>query len=84
MSAECRSCHAAITWTTNTKSGKRMPIDPVPVANGNIVLTTGNDGPRATVLTKAELEKRHQLPGGPGDLYVSHHATCPQRDTWRR
>lgn len=77
--SKCRSCRAPIIWTTSTDSGKRLPVDAAPVPSGNIVLTTGNDGPRSRVLGGAELRSR-----GAGSLYVAHFTTCPEADTWRK
>lgn len=76
----CRSCDAPITWTTNVVTGKRMPVDPEPVEHGNIVLTSGNNGPESRVLTKDELAKRPTKRG----LYLSHFATCPSAAQHRR
>lgn len=79
MSA-CRSCDAEIVWTTDVDSGKRAPIDASPVEKGNIILTSGNNGPESRVLTKAQLAARPTT----GGLYVSHFVTCPQRGEWRK
>lgn len=76
----CKTCHLAITWTTNVTTGKRMPVDPTPTEAGNIILLAGNDGPESRVLTKAELAARPTRSG----LYVSHFATCPQAAAHRR
>lgn len=79
MSA-CRSCSRPITWATNTKTGKPMPIDPEPVVGGNVVLT--GEGPhQAEVVGKAEVERRRGLGLR---LHVSHFTTCPQAGDWRR
>lgn len=76
----CQSCQAPITWTTNVVSGKRMPVNPTPTPDGNVVLTSGNDGPEARVLTRAELASRPTKTG----LYKSHFATCPEGPAWRK
>ena len=60
--ATCRTCGAAVTWVL-TASGKRMPVDPIPIAGGNIELT----GEVATYVKPDSDTKR----------YVSHFATCP-------
>jgi hypothetical protein len=78
----CRSCRRPILWA-RTPAGRRIPIDPIPVAEGNIVLVdthpaTGHDRYQARILTAGE-----QPP--PGTLrYVSHFATCPDASTHRR
>lgn len=78
--SRCTSCHQHITWTTNVKTGKRMPVDAEPVEHGNIVLTSGNDGPESRVLTRDELAKRPTRSG----LYISHFSTCPAAAQHRR
>lgn len=42
--AECRSCNREIEWVVVEKSGKKMPIDAQPVADGNIVKLGSQDG----------------------------------------
>lgn len=42
--AECNSCGAPIRWVVVAKSGKKMPLDRDPVANGNIVMLATKDG----------------------------------------
>ena len=64
----CTGCGAAIRWTL-TASGKRMPVDAKP--EKRIVLDDvrlGDDPPTARVV----------------DTYVSHFATCPDRDRFRK
>lgn len=79
--ATCRSCRAAIIWTTNVASGKRMPVNAEPdEQRGNVVLVSGNDGPEARVLTAAELAARVSRRG----LHLSHFATCSEAARWRR
>ncbi len=52
----CKSCRAEVLWVVTTR-GKLMPVDPLPVGDGNIVLplhsTTG--GNTVVVLTANEL-----------------------------
>lgn len=76
----CRSCGAPIVWGF-TKNSKRMPVDAAPVVGGNIVLTSGNDGPSIMVLGQQEAERRA---GESEALYTSHFKTCPQAATHRR
>jgi hypothetical protein len=58
--AVCKSCGAPIEWA-HTKNGKRIPLDPGTVENGNI--TVADDG------------IAYIWPAGEGDR-VSHFATC--------
>jgi len=67
MSA-CRSCKQPILWG-KTVNGKAMPIDPEPVAGGNVELVDG----RANVVTPEPDVAR----------YVSHFTTCYAADNWR-
>ncbi len=64
----CRSCGARIVWA-KTSTGKAIPVDADPVEHGNIVLSSGG---------VAEVG-----PAGSG-THVSHFATCPERDEWRK
>jgi hypothetical protein len=74
----CRSCGAEILWAI-TVTNSRMPVDPTPVPDGNVVLTRIDGGtPVATVLAPGEM----LLDSPP--LYVSHFVTCPQADQWRK
>lgn len=59
--ALCKSCGATIYWG-RTKSGAHMPIDPLPVANGNIE----RDGEMLAVVRPDKFTAR----------YVSHYVTC--------
>jgi hypothetical protein len=79
--ARCRSCNGAVIWTTNVQTGKRMPVNPTPRLGGNVVLTSGNDGPEARVLPPSEVKARQERGI---ELHVSHFATCPQAGSWRK
>lgn len=76
----CSSCGAPVIWAETEH--KRMPVDAEPVEGGNVTLFLSTDGRvLATVgngvqwdLFAEELEGR----------YVSHFATCPDADRWRR
>ena len=61
-------------WATSD-TGKKAPLDPEPRSDGNIVFEGDPSDRRIKYLEK----------GNPytGDRYVSHFATCPQRDSWR-
>jgi len=75
----CRSCNQRIRWAVTVK-GRRMPIDPVPVPDGNIELEE-----REVFLTPLAIV-RVNIPTGepvPPVLYKSHFATCPQAGKWR-
>lgn len=80
MSA-CRSCGADVLWCV-TPAGQRMPVDPVPVDGGNVILGQGQGGsPLATVVGK---KVQPGLFGDDSPRYTSHFATCPNADSHRR
>lgn len=64
----CRSCGAPIAWA-KTPTGRSMPVDFAPVANGNVVLFDGPDGLLAVVAyaSAAPGKPRHQ----------AHFVSCP-------
>ena len=66
----CKSCRQLVCWVVMAKSGRRMPIDPTPAANGNLVLD--NQG-MAHVDSQAGRAK-----------FISHFATCPNSQQHRR
>jgi hypothetical protein len=60
-----------------TEKGKRIPLDPEPVVDGNIRL----NGTRCHTLTELELSAANQ----DGELlYKSHFATCPDAAKHRK
>ena len=71
MTTTCQSCGAEIVWAV-TMGGKPTPCDAktvkVQVWTGRIVETV--HGPSQQVEVKT--------------AYVSHFASCPQRDKWRK
>lgn len=83
--SQCQTCGAEIEWA-RTEEGHSIPLDKVPVADGNIDLVLDKGRWTARVLKKAQLEKLRAgaLPGLMPKLYRSHFATCPQSDYWRR
>jgi len=80
--SKCNSCGADIIWAVS-REGNRMPINPDPVVNGNVILTerSGNQPPIATVLKKSQQD---DLLLALEPRYVSHFATCPQSKQWRK
>lgn len=75
-SRPCRSCGKQVLWV-RTKAGELMPLDPEPNPNGNIILL---DGVAITKGSGGLFEP--SMPEGPA--YLSHFATCPHADQWRR
>lgn len=69
---KCKGCKGSVLWVT-MPSGKPMPLEPEPIAGGNIVLE--EDGPR--VLSADEIS--------PGRVaFVSHFVSCPFADELRK
>jgi hypothetical protein len=70
MAARCRSCAKTVLWVT-TENGKKMPAEES--ENGNLLLENDLLGdPVARVVDPGE------------GTHVSHFATCPQAEGWRR
>lgn len=72
--SRCRSCDAPVLWA-RTVTGKLIPLDTEPSDGGNLVLDDG----RALIYDHTTSNEMFAPP-----LYVSHFATCPQADRWRR
>jgi len=68
----CRSCSAPIIWAESHTTGKPIPLDAAPRADGNLSLVKGVA--RAYDLEDASLHR---------ERFASHFATCPDADTWR-
>jgi hypothetical protein len=87
MSAKraCRSCGAAIIWV-KTETGKAIPLDAEPTEGGNIIINVLGGGIEvAHVETVTETKARFDCPIPAGRVaFVSHFATCPQANTWRK
>jgi hypothetical protein len=65
---KCRSCGASITWAEMVSSGKRMPFD------GEIV----------AVKTEQPGIGERQIEHVDTTVNLSHFATCPDSEKWRR
>lgn len=73
--SKCRSCQQEVLWVL-TINRKKMPVDPEPVADGNLILIdpiAPGDIPMA--VNKAN-------PDVPG--WTSHFATCPDAAEHRK
>lgn len=77
--SKCRSCGALVLWVKMAPSCRWTPLDPVPSATGNIERKRGKVSDRWYGRVVPESERHNH-----GPLYVSHFATCPQADNWRR
>lgn len=72
----CRSCGAPMIWTV-TSSGRRMPVDAEPSSLGTFALEEEGDLVLAVLVPNAAQDTS-------GQLHMSHFATCPQADDWRK
>ncbi len=73
--SQCRACSAPMLWCVWPSSGKKMPVDAAPVADGNIVITIhGGTGGELRCEKYRENEPTHQN----RNRYTSHFATCPE------
>ena len=82
----CRSCNATIVWCATTK-GHRMPVDPVPVPDGNLIVDgTGvvSVGHGMQTLDRVLVVSKTDVPLGDPPRYVSHFVTCPDARGWRK
>lgn len=75
----CRSCHAPVRWVL-TAHGKRMPIDPEPVSDGNVWIDHYEAG---TPVVEVALSG-DGVPAAAAERFQSHFVSCPQRDEWRK
>lgn len=84
----CDTCAAPIFWCLSTTTDRRIPIDALPVAHGNVTLDgdprsiSGRDTLRATVHGPMDIELL-KLANPDLELYVTHFVTCPDADQWR-
>jgi hypothetical protein len=78
--AKCRSCRAKINWTVS-ELGKKMPLDPLPVADGNVIKT----GNRVEGLEEVHVISSRDATIDPDTpRYVTHFSTCPMAAAHRK
>lgn len=78
--SECKSCREKIRWATWATSGKAMPVDAEPVAEGTVFLFVRNE---TTLLCEKVTEEA--LAAQPTrNRYTSHFATCPNAKQHRK
>lgn len=84
--ARCSACHAVI-WFGLTAKGKRMPLDPTPVDDGNVVIERVDAviGTNAEVaLPRVRVLRKDDVVGRDTPRYVAHFVRCPAADRFRR
>ena len=87
----CWSCGAAIWWG-RTVNHKRMPLDLIPVEDGNVVvdqdmntlIALAEDAPAGAPVPAVHVLRKGEDPGPDVPRYTSHFATCPTADRHRR
>ena len=72
----CRGCGQQILWTL-TSAGRNMPCDPRVIR-----FTAGGD--ETFVTPYGEVKRGTRTENGPLVGYISHFATCPSADRFRR
>jgi hypothetical protein len=72
----CAACHVPVRWVITT-GGRRLPLDPKPVPDGNIQPVTIDGQHRARVLTGDELPAQ-------GPAWQPHFRSCPSAPEYRR
>lgn len=92
-SPRCRSCQAPI-WFGLTEKGRRMPMDPAPVEDGNVVvdrmeqvmdqLAGADESGPGQALPHIRVLARGETVDPATPRYVSHFVTCPAAQRFRR
>lgn len=72
--ASCQSCRARIVFVRMTATGKSVPVDPIPVDDGNVCALTR---PGGRLVGYVISEAHPALPGY--TRYSAHFGTCPSR-----
>lgn len=78
-----KTCTADILWGYTT-AGRRIPLNPVPVADGNALLVDrdDHDRPIVRILKQAEMKQGELVPLV-GARYQTHWQTCPDEKSFR-
>jgi hypothetical protein len=71
--ASCSSCGARIVWVQMTYTGKKVPVDPIPVTDGNVSARLIGNNLHGYVISA---EHPH---GAPNTRYAAHYGTCSDR-----
>ena len=79
MTEVCARCKQPLRWV-RTERGKRMPLNPDPVPDGNVAIVDGV----VVVLAPAVLSRMRAEGLDKLELYKSHFATCPYAGEFRR
>jgi hypothetical protein len=79
-----KSCDAAVIFAVS-KNGGRQILDAEPVPRGTFVLVKRETGEPWAIHLDANLKPEAAVAARNADvaLYVDHHATCPDVESWR-
>lgn len=72
--ASCEHCRARIVFVTMTDTGKKVPVDPIPVDDGNICARTNGNQLEGYAISKTRPAERIYT------RYAAHFATCASRE----
>jgi hypothetical protein len=73
----CRSCGAEIIWAKTIKN-RAIPLDAEPNPTGNVVLS--DEGTALVYNSPEAIAPRYES----YPRYLSHFATCPDHEQWRK
>lgn len=71
--ANGNGCGARIVFVEMTDTGRKVPVDPIPVDEGNVCARLVGNQLQGYVISKDRPPER------PYTRYMTHHATCPDR-----
>jgi hypothetical protein len=78
----CRDCGAPVVFARNIDTGGRMILNvAIDLERGNVLVDPRGDEPRCRVVDGDEARRQRAFGTA---TYLSHHATCPEADRWRR
>ncbi|WP_020385942.1 hypothetical protein [Kribbella catacumbae] len=69
----CGSCGAQVVFVKMVYTDKRLPVDPIPVADGNVSARLVGNQLHGYVISDAHPH------GAPNHRYAAHHGSCPDR-----
>lgn len=69
----CQQCGQRVVFVKMTYTGNRLPVDPIPVADGNVCVRLIGNNHHGYVISA----EHPVLPGW--TRFAAHHATCPDR-----
>lgn len=72
--ATCDECGARIVFVIMTATGKRVPVDPIPVDDGNVCARRIGNNMHGYVISK------DHPPSPAFTRFAAHFGTCPDRE----